>query len=101
MSKTMAVLDTNNNVINIIVCDDSEQETSQLITYTDNNPAYMDGDYFEGYFYPPKPFLSWIRDNQGNWVAPIPLPGDGNAYDWDEENQQWLLLETTTPELSD
>ena len=92
MSKNMAVLDENNNVINVIVCEDVQPETATQITYTDANPAYIGGDYVDGYFYTPQPYPSWTRDS-GIWVAPIPMPDDGLPYIWNEETQSWDLDE--------
>lgn len=37
-------------------------------------------------FIPPKPFLSWVLDEETcQWQAPIPLPDDGKKYKWSEE----------------
>jgi hypothetical protein len=93
MSKNMAVVDDNGIVVNIIVCDDNEEETSNLISYTDDNPAWVSGDRVDGFFYAPQPYVSWIRDN-GKWVSPVPMPQDGKAYWWDEDNQMWHLAAT-------
>ena len=51
-------------------------------------------------FITPQPFASWTLDNDGNWNAPVPKPetytqyGEGvkDAYNWDEENQTWVLV---------
>ena len=43
-------------------------------------------------FITPKPFESWILDNNYDWQAPLPKPKNGSWY-WDEENQQWQSLE--------
>lgn len=41
-------------------------------------------------FIPPKPFDSWILDEETcHWQAPTPYPTDGKAYDWNEENTTW------------
>jgi hypothetical protein len=48
-------------------------------------------------FIPPKPFNSWILDEEVcEWNAPTPMPeyeGDynGEVYIWDEENLNWVL----------
>jgi len=43
-------------------------------------------------FIPPKPFNSWILDeNTCRWNAPIPYPQDNNKYNWNEQNQSWDL----------
>jgi hypothetical protein len=88
MSKNMAVIDENNIITNIIVCNDNEPETLTQINYTDENPAYIGGDYVDGFFYPPQPYPSWTRD-QGIWVSPKPYPNDDKQYSWNEDKQKW------------
>jgi len=88
MSKMMAVLDENNLVVNIIVCNDSVLETDSLITFTETNPAAIGGDYFEGYFYSPQPFASWTRES-GVWMPPKPMPESLGFWLWNEEEQEW------------
>lgn len=45
-------------------------------------------------FIPPKKYPSWTLDEESClWVSPIPMPDDGNIYDWDEENQRWNIRE--------
>lgn len=45
-------------------------------------------------FIPPKPFASWIlNEDTCQWAAPVVYPTDGNRYIWNEENQNWNLLE--------
>jgi hypothetical protein len=44
-------------------------------------------------FIPPKPFPSWILNEQScNWESPIPYPNDGNIYQWNEETGNWEQL---------
>jgi hypothetical protein len=83
----MAAVTDSGEVLNIIICHDDEPETPNLITYTDLNPAYIGGTFDSGYFYPPQPYPSWVKD-EGVWVAPIPKP-DGD-YVWDEPTQSWV-----------
>jgi hypothetical protein len=46
-------------------------------------------------FIPPKPFESWILDEDTcQWQPPIPYPDDGGAYFWDEASGDWLEQET-------
>jgi hypothetical protein len=89
MSKTMAIIE-NGIVVNIAVFNDNELETINKITYTEKNPAYIGGDYVDGYFYPEQPYPSWSRD-KGNWIPPILYPNDGNLYIWNEETTSWKL----------
>ena len=46
-------------------------------------------------FVPPKPFASWVLDEQSClWQAPIPVPTDGQQYNWNEEQQAWQVVVT-------
>jgi len=41
-------------------------------------------------FIPPKPFSSWILNEQSClWQSPIPYPNDGKFYTWNEETGNW------------
>jgi hypothetical protein len=51
-----------------------------------------------GYFYdkerdafiPPKPYNSWILDEDTCfWNSPVAMPDDGSVYVWDETTQNW------------
>ena len=45
-------------------------------------------------FIPPKPFNSWILNEQTClWESPIPMPQDNNKYNWNEINQNWDIVE--------
>ena len=46
-------------------------------------------------FIAPQPYASWLLNNDYKWVAPIPMPDDDNIYAWDEENQEWKVVELT------
>jgi hypothetical protein len=47
-------------------------------------------------FIPPKPFNSWILDEDTcNWNAPVAYPTDGNKYKWNEQTLSWDLVEDT------
>lgn len=42
-------------------------------------------------FIPPKPFDSWLLNEQTcRWEAPSPYPTDGAIYTWDEESTDWI-----------
>jgi len=41
-------------------------------------------------FIAPKPFASWLLDENYDWQAPIDYPADGKFYSWDESNQVWV-----------
>lgn len=45
-------------------------------------------------FIPPKPFDSWVLDEDTLlWIAPIPAPDEEWNYYWDEKLQQWKSLD--------
>ena len=45
-------------------------------------------------FIPPKPFNSWIlNEDTCNWEAPVAYPDDGKKYNWNEINQNWDIIE--------
>ena len=42
-------------------------------------------------FYPIKPFESWSLDTTTwLWQPPVPHPGDGKLYMWNEETTTWI-----------
>lgn len=42
-------------------------------------------------FIAPKPYPSWVLDENFQWESPVPSPGDN--YVWDEANQQWVEVQ--------
>jgi len=49
-----------------------------------------DWDEARNAFVPPKPFASWVLDeNTCQWKSPIPMPTDGKMYSWNEGTQAW------------
>lgn len=48
-------------------------------------------------FISPKPFASWILDENFRWEPPIPVPDDGKDYFWDEDSQQWIEYNPDDP----
>jgi len=44
-------------------------------------------------FIPKKPYNSWILNEQTcNWEAPVVKPNDNNMYKWNEQIQNWELI---------
>jgi hypothetical protein len=41
-------------------------------------------------FVAPKPYPSWVLDENAQWQAPVPMPDDGEMYLWDEDAQSWV-----------
>jgi hypothetical protein len=93
--KKKALIDNNNIVLNIAVFEDNFNEDgwNDWIEYTEENPAYIGGDYIDGYFYLPQPYLSWTRD-KGMWVPPVPMPENG-MFQWNEEEKKWEQINIT------
>lgn len=45
-------------------------------------------------FIPPKPFESWILNEETcTWNPPIERPSDDTRYTWNEENVRWELID--------
>jgi hypothetical protein len=45
-------------------------------------------------FIPPRPFLSWILNEETClWEPPVAYPEDGEMYSWNEETATWDLIE--------
>jgi hypothetical protein len=41
-------------------------------------------------FVPPRPFASWVLDEDTClWAAPVAYPDDGKMYSWDEDTTSW------------
>lgn len=44
-------------------------------------------------FVPPKPFASWVLNNEtAQWEAPVPIP-EGGMYSWDEDTGSWVEMQ--------
>jgi hypothetical protein len=89
-----ARLNENNVVINVEVADpewvNSQPNPSFYVQATENNKPAIGGDYFNGLFYPIKPFESWLRDGQGNWIAPVENTLNLPTCFWNEETLTWI-----------
>jgi hypothetical protein len=45
-------------------------------------------------FIPPKPYSSWLLDDDTClWQPPTPYPDDGGMYTWDEDTLTWVEVE--------
>jgi len=100
MIRRWAKLDENNIVTDVTVGDSAEwlvetlggvwvetfKDASQKFHYAGRGFSYSaDLDAF----IPPKPYESWILDEDTClWQAPVPMPEDGD-YTWNEETQAW------------
>lgn len=41
-------------------------------------------------FVPPKPYDSWVLDENVKWQPPKPYPDDEKIYVWDEQKLDWV-----------
>ncbi len=44
-------------------------------------------------FVAPQPYPSWFLDDNSDWQPPTPMPEDDNKYSWNEDTQNWDLVE--------
>ena len=52
-------------------------------------------------FIPPKPFDSWLLDDETCiWQPPVAYPADGFSHTWNEEDTTWNLIESSKPPKS-
>ena len=49
-------------------------------------------DSVKDIFIPPKPFDSWILDENDEWQPPVNHPNDGSNYRWNEDTQNWEIV---------
>jgi hypothetical protein len=117
-----AKVNSNNEVVDVIVCDENYINSLPLtdgryiqtsyntwhgkhhdpITGEEDDGIPLRKNYAGiGYTYdplrdafiPPKPYESWILNEATCiWDAPVEHPGDG-SYSWNEEDQQWDPVE--------
>lgn len=106
-----AELDANNVVLRVIVVsNDLEPNVEQWCTdtyggywkQTSYSGSFRKNFAGIGYTYnadldafiPPKPYPSWVLDDATcQWQAPVPMPQDGDLYEWDEAAGEWKRIE--------
>lgn len=113
-----AQIDANNVVLRVIVVDTKDNSTADGVEKESIGQAFCErlfgGRWVQtsynnnirkryagaGYTYdetldafiPPNPYPSWTLDSTtADWVAPIPMPTDGQIYIWDETTQSWVV----------
>lgn len=110
--KLFAKIDSENNVVNVLVSSNQPSGPGLFVEYFENpgetqeeiaasqaanprvNSAMIGGVYLPDIdcFMPPKPYPSWLLDKDTyQWVAPIQHPEGGNEYVWDEPTLSWVL----------
>ena len=106
-----AELDANNVVLRVIVVsNDLEPNVEQWCTdtyggywkQTSYSGSFRKNFAGIGYTYnadldafiPPKPYPSWVLDDATcQWKAPVPMPQDGQMYEWDEAAGEWTVMQ--------
>ena len=70
------------------------KRTSYNRNYRKNYAAKgMTFNYALDAFIPPKPFASWILNEETCvWDAPIPMPEDDKVYTWNEDTLSWDVI---------
>ena len=72
-----------------------------LLPVTDERRPLDIGAAWNGTIYidvKPTEFPSWILNEIGRWIPPIPYPTDKNFYFWDEENVTWVKVDVPSNE---
>jgi hypothetical protein len=114
-----AELDSNNNVLRVIVVDNNDildgngneseevginfctqllggiwKQTSYNGTFRKNYAGIgFTYDESRNAFIPPKPFESWILNEETcQWASPIPYPDGDTPYVWNEESGEWEVV---------
>lgn len=90
----------NGIVINVIVADKSFIDSGEVgdpttwVESVSSNLASIGDEYHADIsaFITPVPYASWTLDKVlKQYVAPIPMPNDGQRYRWNEQTQNWYL----------
>lgn len=83
------------NILNIVTAETQPDPTDigVFVEYTDINPAVIGGKYDaeNNAFIAPKPYDSWVLDENYNWSAPVVKPVDG-YYRWNEPTTSWVEM---------
>lgn len=81
-------------IINCVVAETKEDveiaTNMQAIESVDGKPG-IGWEYTEEHGWrPPKPYPSWVWENN-QWTAPTPITGSLNLmWEWDEDNLEWV-----------
>ena len=110
MTKYFAEISITNTVLNVIVADDNETETS-IKTLTKSNNFYKETvksgnslransahpgytyDAVNDVFISPQPYPSWtLNSSTYRWEPPVAKPAETSRslWEWDETSLQWV-----------
>jgi hypothetical protein len=107
-----AELDENNLVTRVVVGDNNDPNNDEGYKWLIDNlggrwiqTSYNNkirkqyagiGHYYNAdadVFISPKPYLSWVLDDNYDWQAPVAYPTDGFTYEWSEANLNWEIVD--------
>jgi hypothetical protein len=94
MIKTYAKINSENIVENVILCAESDLNTQSgtHIEVNESTKLASIGKYYDrenNKFISPKPYDSWILNENFDW-QPVSGPSPEGLHIWDEENQEWV-----------
>lgn len=89
----------NGVVVNVVLADaewvEGQANPEHWVEYFAANPAKIGGEYLSGVFYSPRPFPSWTRDEDGDWLPPVPYPTDiYHDWQWNEGGLKWTAVQS-------
>ena len=102
-----AIIDLNNNIINTIVVEDESfvkdyildfPSGFKILQYNSDDDAGPGGTYMnisnKDIFIAPKPYPSWILNEEYKWAAPIdpPQTQENHFIYWDELQKNWITV---------
>lgn len=109
-----AEIDENNIVLRVLVVPDDEEHRGQEFladdlqlggtwiqcSYNNNIRKQYPGvgfsyDLDADVFVRPQPYPSWSLDENHDWQPPVPYPEivEDEVYRWNEQQQNWILVE--------
>jgi len=106
-----AFLDENNIVKHVFIFEEEDIDLlnqvkdnfnlNSFIESTEDNLACINGDFYNGKFYPEKPYPSWIRNEElAIWDPPIQYPdfdieNPDKQYVWNEDIVNWEEIQVS------
>jgi len=99
MARYFAQLDNKNIVLQVLVSDTKEwcentfggKWVETFMNKAGHNYASIGWTYHKGRnsFIPPKPFPSWVLNNNLHWKAPKDRPNERDLFGWNENKKDW------------
>lgn len=94
---TFAHVNKDGVVVNIVIGNAAVPDDCVEVEYWADgsqrkNTASIGGTYdpARDAFIDVKPYASWVLNEETcRWQAPVPMPDDGKAHDWNEQTLNW------------